>query len=151
MEKLIQKVEDSLSSIFPKEDVLNLLKSYEPTYSSYVSFHPEIDLKALETAKIQFERVAFNDSILYKVTANSSKELFDALNFIAAQNHIAEVDAMVDAMVEMVCENVESLVQCLDFDDAFTLSLHGFEIEPCIAFHKVTANKGCIREFMQEV
>ena len=147
MEKLIQKVEDSLSSIFSKEDVLNLLKSYEPTYSSYVSFHPEIDLKALETAKIQFERVAFNDSILYKVTANSSKELFDALNFIATQNHMAEVDAM----STMVCENIKSLLECLDFDDAFTLSLHGFEIEPCIAFHKVTANKGCIREFMQEV
>ena len=147
MKELIKKVEGSMSSIFSKEDVLNLLKSYEPTYSSYVSLHPEIDLKALEIAKVNYEYVEINDSRFFKVSADNSKEFFDALDFIAMQNHIAEVDTMID----MVCENVVSLLECLDFSDAFDLSLNRYEIDVSLELHKVTANKKYIQDFMREV
>ena len=146
MTELIQKVEDSLSSIFSKEDVLNLLKSYEaPTHASYMAFHDNINHNALDEAKINYK--LYNEHI-YEVTAHSMEALIEAVSFIETQNKIAQLCELTN----YIGENTEDLMSCFEYNDnAFELSLYGNTIEVALKYEKVTPNFDSIEDFLSEI
>lgn len=148
MKELIKKVEDSMSSIFSKEDVLNLLKSMESQFVSYIPFHENINFDTLDEAKINYK--PFNDDgDIYIVTADNEKSFISAIHAVELANNTAKNKEICEHMIEHVHEFVEDCLYIGKTD--VKLSLNGDCIETDLDFSDVTFDVRNLHEFISGI
>lgn len=149
MKELIKKVEDSMSSIFSKEDVLNLLKSMESQFVSYIPFHENINFDTLDEAKINYKPFNNDDGDIYIVTADNEKSFMSAIHAVELANNTAKNKEICEHMIEHVHEFVEDCLYIGKTD--VKLSLNGDCIETDLDFSDVTFDVRNLHEFISGI
>lgn len=149
MKELIKKVEDSMSSIFSKEDVLNLLKSMESQFVSYIPFHEYINFDTLDEAKINYKPFNNDDGDIYIVTADNEKSFISAIHAVELANNTAKNKEICEHMIEHVHEFVEDCLYIGKTD--VKLSLNGDCIETDLDFSDVTFDVRNLHEFISGI
>ena len=139
MKNLIEKIENSISSIFSKEDILKLLKEENP-YSSFVIVYSEKDIPI----NIEYKKIEHN---LYQLTSNDLSELKSAIFSI----HESYYDKYVDDFIDLIEDSPREFIElCSNLDtDMIELELNGNEIIPSLNLESISFNESQLLNFFK--
>lgn len=139
MKNLIEKIENSISSIFSKEDILKLLKEENP-YSSFVVVYDEKDIPS----NIVYKKL---DGYLYELSSNDLSELKSAIFSIHESFYGKDVDDFIGLIEDSPKKFIEL---CSNLDtDMIELELHGNEIIPSLNLESISFNESQLLNFFK--